>query len=207
MSNIFYPKAEKTSMILISDTIKDYSYVHIVLPELQNSVKAILVRTARYYPSENSNNDVYNCTDFEKYERPHNKNSSDHQEDTFVLKNEYTYIRLPLDITEGTVLNLVTKYSYDCEVLEITFISVEEDMPFSDNVIRDSRSYISVDYFGSDDYWKPEVAHRYIVSGHENCNWGECDSYCQVVSCGIQQGYESASCEEISFLRTTINDK
>ena len=207
MSNIFYPKAEKNTVIIIPDNIKENAYVHIVLPELHNSIKAIRVRSTYFLPSENTTDDVFECTTFEKYEFPSNLNSSDHQEDTFVLQYEYTYIRLPLETTKGTVLNLVTKRSVDCRALEISFISVEEEMPFSDNVIRDSRNSISVDYFGSNDYWKPEVCYRYIVSGHENCNWGECGYRCQVVSCGIQQGYESASSQEICFLRTTIYDK
>ena len=207
MSNVFFPKPEKTTVISIPESYKQNTYFHIILPNLKNSIKALCVRRDKSPISKQDDFEMYECTDFEEYTRPSNLNDGDHQEDTFVLNFEYTYIRLPHEIPEGTILNLVTKNDYDCDLLVLTFISDEEEMPFSDNVIRDSYEWCAVDYFGSNDYWKPEVAYRYIVSGHENCNWGECGSGCQVVSCGIQQGYASPSRQEIRLLRTTLYDK
>lgn len=202
MSNVFYPKVEKTTVITIPEVINQNALFHVVLPNLQRSVKALYVVCCSSIPKD-IDVDIFECTEFEKYEAT--SNSANH--DTFSLNYKYTYIRLPLETAEGTVINLVTHYSYDCKALKLTFISTEEDMFFPDEVISDSRDCYAVDYFGDDDYWKPQPRYRSIVSGHENCSWGECGGSCRVVSCGIQQGYEYACRQDILMLCTPIYNK
>ncbi len=44
---------------------------------------------------------------------------------------------------------------------------------------------------------KNQPAGHWIIVGHPNCYPGECGPACQVVSCGIQQGWEKP---EIKFV-------
>lgn len=205
MDNVFYPKVEKTTLILLPDHDKKNICVHVVLPKLLNDIKAISVN----YLNNISNNeyaDIYTCTTVEEYNNKRGILDFDHECDTFILRREYNYIRLPKGVKKGDILHIVinndsfAKY----KVLQLEFIESDEKMAFSDDVIWDNRAYTAVDYFGEDKLWKPKVAFRYIVSGHENCDFGECGSGCKVVSCGIQQGYGSPEREEVYFLRATI---
>ena len=120
-----------------------------------------------------------------------------------------SFIRLPQNLEDEGLLLLKLSKSMAGKTIKIQLLDSDSyEIPFDDDVIWDnSPEEAVIDYYGSDEYWRPEFASYECVDGYPNCSFEECCAgNCHNVTCPIWQGLEELYPLWRIYLRSSRED-